>query len=210
MTSRPPFAILASGNGTNAQALIDAAHAGVIDADVACVLSDVPGAPVLARAAAQGVEALVVDPLLHAHRADYETTLVRELHGRGVEHVVLAGYLRICGATFLAAYGGRTINVHPSLLPAFPGRDAISAALAAGVRETGVTVHFIDEGVDTGPVICRQSVPVIADDTRDTLAARLRPVEHRLLVQITRALVRGELAFPGTIDTTKELPCLVP
>jgi phosphoribosylglycinamide formyltransferase-1 len=190
------FAIMASGTGTNAQALIDAVHDGRICAPIACLVCDRPDAPVIARAQRVGIEVLEFGPEVTVDKPAFERELVAQLRSRDVAWVVLAGYMRICGPDFLSAYGGRTINVHPSLLPAFPGRDAIGDALSAGVDQTGVTVHFIDEGVDTGPVIAQRAIAIHASDTRDTLAARVHAVEHRLLPAVTADLVAGRINFP--------------
>ncbi|KEO81545.1 phosphoribosylglycinamide formyltransferase [Tumebacillus flagellatus] len=187
------FAIFASGSGSNAQVLFERAADGTIPGEVACLVCDRPGAGVLERAEKAGVPALVYRPRDFADKAAYEAELVRELRARGVEFVVLAGYMRLCGPTFLEAYGGRTINVHPSLLPMFPGATAIADAFAAGVKYTGVTVHFIDEGMDTGPILRQETVHVEADDTLESLAAKIHEVEHRLLPEVTRLLVSGEL-----------------
>jgi phosphoribosylglycinamide formyltransferase-1 len=187
------FAILASGSGSNAQVLFEHVAKGVIAGEIACVVCDRPGAGVIERAAKAGVEALVYRPRDFADKAAYEAEVVRELQARGVEYVVLAGYMRLCGPTFLAAYAGRTINVHPSLLPMFPGATAIADAFAAGVKYTGVTVHFIDEGMDTGPIIRQETVHVQSDDTVESLAQKIHAVEHRLLPEVTRMLVDGTL-----------------
>jgi phosphoribosylglycinamide formyltransferase-1 len=196
------FAVMASGAGTNAQALFDAVRDGRICAPLACLVCDRPGAPVVERARAAGVEVLEFAPAATSNRSAYELELVAQLRARGVAWVVLAGYMRICGDIFLTTYGGRTINVHPSLLPAFPGRDAIGDALAAGVNQTGVTVHFIDEGVDTGPVIAQRAVAIRPGDTRDSLAARVHAVEHELLPAVTANLVARRIDFPTSNTTT--------
>ncbi|MFD2172235.1 phosphoribosylglycinamide formyltransferase [Tumebacillus lipolyticus] len=187
------FAIMASGSGSNAQILINWVQAGKIQGDLACVVCDKPGAKVIERAEEAGVPVLVYSPKEFADKAAYEAQLVSDLHARGVEYVVLAGYMRICGPTFLAAYAGKAINLHPSLLPMFPGKDAIGDAHAAGVKYTGVTVHFIDEGVDTGPIIRQETVWIAPEDTRETLAEKIHAVEHRLLPEVTAALLNGTI-----------------
>lgn len=192
MTKRK-FAIFASGSGSNAQVLFERVADGTIQGEVACLICDRPGAGVIARAERAGVETLVYRPKEFATKADYEAEVVSQLQARGVEFVVLAGYLRLCGPTFLAAYAGKTINVHPSLLPMFPGLTAIQDAFEAGVKYTGVTVHFIDEGMDTGPIVRQETVYVEAGETLETLANKIHAVEHRLLPEVTRALVSGTL-----------------
>lgn len=191
--SRVKFAIMASGSGSNAQVLFDRVQDGTIPADIACVVCDKPGAKVIERAEAAGIEALVFTPKEFGGKEAYEAAVVRELKARDVQYVVLAGYMRICGTVFLESYGGKTINLHPSMLPLFPGKDAIGDALAAGVKYTGVTVHFIDEGVDTGPIIRQESVMIDPEDTRETLLPKIQEVEHRLLPEVTAELVSGQL-----------------
>ena len=195
--SGAPFAILASGTGSNALALHAAVRDGLIDAPLACIVCDRPDAPVVARARAAGAIVVVVDFAAFPDRDTYEHALVGELLDRGVQHVVLAGYMRICGPTFLDAYDARTINLHPSLLPAFPGRDAIGDALEAGVERTGVTIHFIDDGVDSGPIICQAAIDIAPGDTRATLAPRIHELEHAVLPRVVAALVRGDIRFPS-------------
>jgi phosphoribosylglycinamide formyltransferase-1 len=187
------FAILASGSGSNAQVLIHWVKEGKIQADLACIVCDRPGAKVIERAEQAEVPVLVYSPSEFGTKAAYEAQLVADLKARGVEYVVLAGYLRICGPTFLEAYGGKTINLHPSLLPLFPGLHAIRDAFEAGVKYTGVTVHFIDEGVDTGPIIRQETVMIDPDDTLETLEAKIHEVEHRLLPEVTAQFVTGRL-----------------
>jgi phosphoribosylglycinamide formyltransferase-1 len=191
--SRVKFAIMASGSGSNAQVLFDRVKDGTIPASIACVICDKPGAKVIERAEAAGIETLVFSPKEFEDKAAYEAAIVRELKARDVQYVVLAGYMRICGSTFLEGYGGKTINLHPSMLPMFPGKDAIGDALAAGVKYTGVTVHFIDEGVDTGPIIRQETVMIDENDTRETLLPKVQEVEHRLLPAVTAELVSGKL-----------------
>lgn len=187
------FAIMASGSGSNAQVLFDSVRDGNIDGEIACLFCDKPGAKVIERAEQAGVPTVVFSPKEFANKDEYEAAIVREFQARGVEFVVLAGYMRLCGPAFLAAYAGKTINLHPSLLPMFPGKDAIGDALAAGVKYTGVTVHFIDEGMDTGPIIRQETVMIDPDDTRETLAPRIHAAEHRLLPQVTDELLSGKI-----------------
>ncbi|MGB8954956.1 MAG: phosphoribosylglycinamide formyltransferase [Tumebacillaceae bacterium] len=187
------FAIMASGSGSNAQVLFDSVRDGKIEGEIACLFCDRPGAKVIERAEAAGIATLVFSPKEFAGKDEYEAAIVREFQVRGVEYVVLAGYMRLCGPNFLAAYAGKTINLHPSLLPLFPGKDAIGDALAAGVKYTGVTVHFIDEGMDTGPIIRQETVMIDPQDTRETLAPRIHAAEHRLLPEVTALLLSGKI-----------------
>lgn len=198
MTSRAAgrLAVLASGTGSNAMAVADAVEDGRIAAPLACVLVDRTDAPVIARARARGIDVVLADRAAHASAEDHERAVVTELLNRNVAWVVLAGYMRICGPRFLRAYEGRALNVHPSLLPAFPGRNAIGDALEAGVAATGVTVHFIDAGVDTGPIVSQEAVAIRPGDDHASLAARIHDVEHRLLPDATARLVAGHLVHP--------------
>ncbi len=187
------FAILASGTGSNALALSAAADRGEIPARPACIVCDRLGAPIVERGRAAGIEVLVLVRADFEDRDAHERAIVDALRERDVEHVALAGYMRICGPVFLDAYEGRTLNIHPSLLPQFPGRDAIGDAIAAGATRTGVTIHLVDAGVDTGPVVTQEVVLVASGDDRDSLAMRIHAVEHRIFPPALAALVRGEL-----------------
>jgi phosphoribosylglycinamide formyltransferase-1 len=174
--------VLVSGNGTNLQALLDAGL------PVAAVASNRRDAYALERARAAGLPAATFSLDCHATREDRDLVLATWLEEHGVELVVLAGYMHLLTKPFLARFPGRTVNVHPSLLPAFPGAHAIADALAAGVETTGVTVHRVDEGLDTGEVIAQEPVPV---EPRETLEGRIHAVEHRLLPRVVRDLVEG-------------------
>jgi len=190
-------AVFASGNGTNFQALADGARDGRIDAEIRLLICDKPGAPVIGRAEAAGIETYVFRPRDYPSREAYEREILAELERRGVELVVLAGYMRIVTPVLVDAYYGRMINVHPSLLPAFPGLNAISQALDYGVKVTGVTVHFVDGGLDSGPVIAQEALAVEPDDTEETLAARIHPIEHRLLLQVVQQFAEGRIRLDG-------------
>ncbi len=177
-------AVLVSGSGTNLQALIDAGDSRV---DIAVVLSDRSGVTGLSRADAAGIET-VVEPW-RRDRFEFTSRIVRSLADRSIELVVLAGFMRILGPEAVDAYPGRMVNIHPSLLPSFPGANAVGAALAHGVKLTGVTVHLVDEQVDHGPILAQEAVPVLTDDTLETLHARIQVVEHRLYPEVV-----GDLA----------------
>ena len=177
--------VLVSGHGTNLQALLDARL------PVCAVASNVAGAPALARAERAGVATAVFPLEEFESRGDRDRAMADWLARIGVELIVCAGYMHLLTPTFLARFP--VLNVHPSLLPAFPGMRAVEEAIAAGVDETGVTVHFVDEGVDTGPVVAQEAVTVRPDDTPDTLRARLHEVEHRLLPETTRRYLAGGL-----------------
>jgi phosphoribosylglycinamide formyltransferase-1 len=186
------IAVLASGTGSNLLALIDAVVRGDVAAEIVGVLSDVADAPALARAATAGIPALAV-PFDRADRAGWEERLADAVAATGADLVVLAGFMRILTAAFLERWPDRVVNVHPSLLPAFRGADAVGDALAAGVQVTGVTVHLVDELVDHGPILAQEAVDILPGDTRETLHARLHAVEHRLLPRCVDLLARGRI-----------------
>jgi phosphoribosylglycinamide formyltransferase-1 len=188
------IAVLASGEGTNLQALLDDP---VVAPWVVLAVSDRAGAPALDRARARGVRAEHLDPASYADRAAYDRALVDLLRGDGVDLVALAGFMRIVGPELVGAFGGRMVNVHPALLPAFPGTSAVADALAWGVKVTGVTVHLVDEQVDHGPVVLQEAIEVREDDSWDSLEARVHEVEHRLLPAAVRALADGRVIVDG-------------
>ena len=186
-----PIAVLVSGAGTNLQALIDRVHGR--EAEIVAVASSVARAPALSRAAAAGVPAEVFARADYPDRAARDEALGEWLSRRGARLVVLAGFMELLGAPFLGRFAGRVINVHPSLLPAFPGLRAIEQALDYGVKVFGVTVHFVDQGVDTGPVIAQRALELPAPGTADDVREALRPLEHDLLCQAVRSFAAGEL-----------------
>ena len=190
-------AVFASGNGSNFQALADGARDGRIDADIRLLVCDKPGAPVIGRAEAAGIETYVFRPRDYPSREAYEREILIELKRRGVELVVLAGYMRIVTPVLVDAYYGRMINVHPSLLPAFPGLNGIGQALEYGVKVTGATVHFVDGGLDSGPIIAQEALAVEPGDTEETLAARIHPIEHRLLLEVVQHFAEGRIRLDG-------------
>jgi len=174
--------VLVSGEGTNLQALIDAGL------PIACVASNRPGVRALDRAREAGIETAVFDVQDHASREERDSALAAWLQSRGVDLVVCAGYMHLFREPFFASYGGRIINTHSAPLPDFPGAHPIEDVLAAGVRETAATVHYVDEGIDTGAVIKAEKVPVYPEDDVSTLRARVQAVEHRLLPEVVREL----------------------
>lgn len=190
-------AVFASGNGSNFQALADGARDGRIDAEIRLLVCDKPSAPVIKRAEAAGIETYVFRPREYPSREAYEREILIELKRRGVELVVLAGYMRIVTPVLVDACYGRMINVHPSLLPAFPGLNGIGQALEYGVKVTGVTVHFVDGGLDSGPIIAQEALAVEPGDTEDTLAARIHPVEHKLLLRVVQQFAEGRIRLDG-------------
>lgn len=187
-------AVLVSGRGTNLQSLLDAA---IAPAEIVVVVSNRPGAPALDRARGRGLPALTIDHKAFGDRDGFEAALLDTLAAHEVELVVLAGFMRILGPRFVDSYRGRIVNTHPALLPAFPGVDAAAQALAYGTKLAGVTVHFVDDGVDTGPIIAQRAVPVMDGDTAESLHARIQIEEHRLLPQVVRALAAGRVTCEG-------------
>ena len=186
------IAVLASGGGTNLQALLD--HP-TIGPRIALVLSDRPDAFALERARRAGVPTITLDNA--SAPAALDEPLAGLLRERGIDTVVLAGFMRIVGPAFVHAFDGRILNVHPSLLPAFPGGHAVADALAYGSKVTGVTVHLVDEEVDHGPIVFQEPVPIRDDDVWDTLEVRIHETEHRLLPRAVIALVEGRLKVDG-------------
>jgi phosphoribosylglycinamide formyltransferase-1 len=187
-------AVLASGAGTNLQALLDDA---VVGPAVGLVVSDRPTAGALDRARAAGIRAVHLDPAEHGSRQAHDLALVDLLRSERIDAVCLAGYMRILGPAVIRAFPNRILNVHPSLLPAFPGAHAVRDALAWGVRVTGCTVHIVDEEVDHGPIVAQEAVPVLDGDDEASLHARIQDAEHRLYPQAVRALVEGRLRVDG-------------
>jgi len=189
--------VLVSGRGSNLQALLDASARREYPAEVVVVISDRERAPALDRARAAGVEALFVNPKDFADRESFDLALVRELTARRVDLACNAGFMRILSAAYVRAFAGKAMNIHPSLLPAFPGLHAQRQALEHGAKVAGVTVHFVDEGLDAGPIILQASVPVLPDDTEESLSARILAEEHRLYPEAVRLFAEGRLAIVG-------------
>ena len=182
--------VLASGSGTNLQAILDSLH-GREGIEVAGVGSDKPAARALERAREAGVETAVFPRDDYAGREARDVAMAAWIEARGADLVVLAGYMQLLSPVFVARFRNRVVNIHPALLPAFPGLDAIGQALAAGVGVTGVTVHFVDEGVDTGPAIVQREVPVPAGRDRDRLEEAIHAVEHELYPEAIRMIAKG-------------------
>lgn len=193
------IAILGSGKGSNAQAIIDAITAGRLNAQVVCVLADVEDAYILERARKQGLPAEFVSaaPYKTKLEGEGEVRYLQALSRYGAEVVVLAGFMRIIKAGLLAAFPHRIVNLHPALLPAFPGMESWAQALAYGAKVAGCTVHFVDAGTDTGPIILQKVVPVLDDDTDDTLHLRIQEQEHIALPEALGLLAAGRLRVDG-------------
>jgi phosphoribosylglycinamide formyltransferase-1 len=183
--------VLISGRGTNLQALIDAIEDGRLDASIAIVISNRENAAGLARARAAGIETLVMPHREWPSREDYDRALAGELKARRVRLVCLAGFMRVIGAPLIDAFPNAILNIHPSLLPSFPGVDAQAQALAYGVKVSGVTVHFVTPELDAGPIVLQRSVPVLPGDTTETLTARILEEEHRIYPDAVGVVLAG-------------------
>ena len=189
--------VLISGRGSNLQALIDAIAEVRLDARIAIVISNRPGAAGLERAAAAGVETLVIDHKLFTQRRDFDAAIAAALKQRGVTLVCLAGFMRLVGPQLLDAFPNAILNIHPSLLPAFPGVDAQRQALEHGVKVSGATVHFVTGELDGGPIVLQGSVPVREDDTVETLSARILIEEHRIYPEAVRLVLERSWRLEG-------------
>lgn len=194
---RLKIGVLASGSGSNLQAIIDASQMGMIPVEVALVLSDKPDAYALRRAEQAGIATAVVRPAEYAAREEYDAEIVRLLQQAGVEAVALAGYMRLVTTVLLDAFPQRVLNIHPALLPSFPGLHGQRQAFEYGVKVAGCTVHFVDAGLDSGPIILQAPVPVLEDDDADTLAARILEQEHIIYPLALKLLAEGRLTVEG-------------
>ena len=197
MARQITIGVLISGGGTNLQAIIDAIEAKKLDAKIACVLSNRADAYGLVRAQNHRIAVEMLDHKAFSSREDYDHAVVELLHRRGVELVVLAGFMRLLSSVFIKAYSNRIMNIHPALLPAFPGLHVQKKALEYGVRFAGCTVHFVNEECDEGPIIIQAVVPVLATDTEETLAARILEQEHRIYPRAIQLYAEGKLHVVG-------------
>lgn len=195
--NRVKLGVLVSGSGSNLQAVIDRIEAGRLSAEIVLVVANEPGALGLARAERHGLKTAVINHRDYPARDDFDRAVVRALQDHGVELVILAGFMRLITRTFLDAFPNRIMNIHPALLPAFPGTHVWQTALDHGVKFSGCTVHFVDEGTDTGPIIIQAVVPVLDDDTADTLAARILKQEHRIYSRAIQLFAEGRLRVEG-------------
>ncbi|MBE0605252.1 MAG: phosphoribosylglycinamide formyltransferase [Deltaproteobacteria bacterium] len=204
MNDRPVIAVLVSGSGSNLQAIIDASERGEIPGRVGLVLSNKADAYGLARAEKHGIPTAVVDHKAFGSREAFDAKMVEVIRASGAVLVCLAGFMRVVTPVFLRAFPHRILNIHPALLPSFPGTHGPAQALRYGVRFSGCTVHFLDEGVDTGPIIVQAVVPVHEDDTEETLAARILKEEHRIYPMAIRLFLEGRLTVEGRKVSTKD------
>lgn len=209
MTDQRTFrlGILGSGKGSNAVSIADACASGLIPGQVALVITDVPDAGILDQARRRGLEAIYIPPGKFRTKLDEtaEAAFIEALQKAQIDLVVLAGFMRILKGEFLRTFANRVVNIHPALLPAFPGLEAWKQALDYGVKVTGVTVHFVDQGIDTGPIIIQETVPVLAGDTPETLHARMQEVERKIYPAAIAALARGEIRVAGRQTIWKAL-----
>ncbi|MBD7908277.1 phosphoribosylglycinamide formyltransferase [Sporosarcina gallistercoris] len=182
------IAVFASGTGSNFQALVDAVKAGTLEAEIRLLVCDQPSASVLQRARKEEIDRLSISPKDFPDKGAFETEIVQQLKLREVEFIVLAGYMRLIGPTLLQEYPGAIVNIHPSLLPAFPGKDAIGQAIDAGVRVSGLTIHYVDAGMDTGPIIAQKEIRIHSDDTKDELQKRIQQQEHVIYPEVLQEL----------------------
>jgi phosphoribosylglycinamide formyltransferase 1 len=189
--------VLVSGNGSNLQSIIDHAEQGKINVELACVISNRKDAIALDRAHRHGIPAFYVDHKEYANREAFDAALVALLREHGVTHVILAGFNRLLSHVLLDAYPKSILNIHPALLPAFPGNQAQRQALLHGVKIAGCTVHFIDSGTDTGPIIAQASVPVLDTDTEESLSRRILAEEHKLYPQVIKLISEGRVQIDG-------------
>ena len=193
------LAVLGSGSGSNMQSILDAIRAGTLDAEVVCVLADVEGAFILERARRAGIPArfLSAAPFKTKLEGPAEDAYIRAIREAGADTVVLAGFMRIVKPGLLAAFPGRVLNIHPALLPAFPGLHSWKQALDYGAKVAGCTVHFVDAGTDSGPIIVQRAVPILEGDTPETLHARIQEQEHLAYPEALRLLAAGRLSLHG-------------
>ena len=194
-----PFriAVLASGSGTNLQSIIDQQQSGKLSVDIALVISNNPGAGALDRAQQAGINTLCINHRNYSSREEFDQSLVNALQQANIDLVVLAGFMRIITPIMLKAFPQRIINIHPALLPAFPGLNVQQQAIDYGARFSGCTVHFVDTGVDTGPIIVQAVVPISPEDSAATLAARILEQEHRIYPQAIQWLAEGRVKIEG-------------
>ncbi len=189
--------ILVSGNGTNLQAIIDATQKKELEAKVSIVISDKPQAFALERARKHGIATEVILRKNFQDKSGFENEILKKLKEKNVEWVVLAGFMRLLSSAFIQQYPDRILNIHPALLPAFPGLNAIAQAFDHKAKETGCTVHLVDEGCDTGPIVAQRRVPIEAHDTLDTLTQKVHQEEHRLYPEVLRCISEGRLKIKG-------------
>ena len=191
------FAVFASGQGSNLQAIVEAVQKGEVKAELGLVFSNKPDAPALKRAAAPGIKPLFLIPKSYASRQSFERDLLIHLKEEGIDFIVLAGYMLLLTPFFIKAYSKKILNVHPSLLPSFRGVEGMKDAFTYGVKVTGVTVHFVDEKMDHGPIILQEAVKIAENDTLETLTEKIHHTEHKLYPKAISLFVEGRLKIKG-------------
>lgn len=192
--------VLVSGRGSNLQSIIDHVESGYLkDIKLSVVISDIKDAYALERAKMHGIDAVFIDPRAYGNKIEFEKKIIETLQLYGVDLVLLAGYMRILGSEVIQAYRDRIMNIHPALLPSFKGLHGPKQALEYGVKVAGCTVHFVDEGMDSGPIILQSCVPVKDDDTENTLASRILEQEHRIFPEAVKLFTEGKLKVDGRI-----------
>ena len=201
---RKVLGVLVSGRGSNLQAILDAINAGRLEAKIGLVISDNPEANALRRLGGLNIPTAVVERKNYKTKQDFEAALIAQLDLHHVELVILAGFMRILSPHFINRFPGRVMNIHPALLPAFPGLNAQEQAVCYGVKVSGATVHFVDEGMDSGPIILQEAVPVEDNDTVESLSERILHLEHKLYVRAVRLYCEGRISMEGR--TVKILP----
>ncbi|WP_128896832.1 phosphoribosylglycinamide formyltransferase [Longirhabdus pacifica] len=187
------IAVFASGDGSNFQAIVDQVHAGTLDVHIELLICDNKTAKVIQKAEEAGIDVFVFDPKAYESKQQYEAHIVEELKERNVALLVLAGYMRLLSSTLLTPYQGRVINIHPSLLPAFPGKNGLQDAMEYGVKVTGCTVHFVDDGMDSGPVIAQRVMDIKEEDTLALLSQKMKQLEHQLYPEVIQQCREGRI-----------------
>ena len=193
---RARLAVLCSGFGSNLQAVIDAVETGQLAAEIVCIISDNPQAHCVTRARQHKISCVLLDSKEYSTRSAMDQTILSQLKNHQADWIILAGFMRLLGPQLVAAYRGRILNVHPALLPSFPGTHAIKRAWEAKVPITGVTIHFVDEGVDTGPIILQEEVKILDGESLESLEGRIHEIEHRLYPAVIEKVIRGK-KVPG-------------
>ncbi|WP_039044556.1 phosphoribosylglycinamide formyltransferase [Sporosarcina sp. ZBG7A] len=186
------IAVFASGSGSNFQAIVDAVNAGTLDAEIRLLVCDQPSAAVLQRAQQARIDRFCKSPKDFVDKTAFEKEIVQQLKSRDIEFIVLAGYMRLIGIAILKEYPESIVNIHPSLLPAFPGKDAIGQAMNAGVQVSGMTIHYVDAGMDTGPIIAQTEIQIHANDSRDDVQKRIQQAEHICYPKVLQELFTKE------------------
>lgn len=197
VSSKFKLAVLVSGRGSNLQAIIDSIEKSDLQAEIALVISNVKDAFALERAEKHGLEVLFLDPKSYPDRNEYEQALVKQIQAKSVNLICLAGFMRVLGTTFINAFADRIINIHPSLLPAFPGLNVQKRALEHGARYSGATVHYVNEEVDGGPIILQAVVPISDDDDEASLSEKILEQEHHIYSQAIKLIMEGKLTLSG-------------